>query len=113
MVGAKVVREMAAEVAREARFDHSAPVVAAMVVAVRGVAATKEGRVVAMAAMAVGSVARAVRAGVVLLLCTARCQLPRLVCLVSSLHSTSSGQAKGRRWASTRQCYPHLDKTST
>ena len=62
------------EVAREVRFDHSALVGAAMVGAVRGAAATKEGRVVAMAAMAVGTVARAVRAGVVLLLCTARFQ---------------------------------------
>ena len=47
---------------------------AAMVGAVRGAAATKAGRLVAMAAMAVGTVARAVRAGVVLLLCTARFQ---------------------------------------
>ena len=47
---------------------------AAMVGAGRGAAATKEGRLVAMAAMAVGTVARAVRAGVVLLPCTARSQ---------------------------------------
>lgn len=74
VVGAKVVREMAVEVAREARFDHSAPVVVAMVVAERGVAATKEGCVVAMVAMVAPSVARAVRAGVALLLYTARFQ---------------------------------------
>ena len=74
VVGAKVVREMAVEVAREARFDHSLPAVAAMVVAVRGVAVTKEDRVVVTVAQAVGTVARAVRAGVVPLLCTARCR---------------------------------------
>jgi hypothetical protein len=48
--------------------------VVAMVVVERGVAATKEGCVVAMVAMVAPSVARAVRAGVALLLYTARFQ---------------------------------------
>ena len=72
VVGAKVVT--AQRISRVCVFDHSLPAVAAMVGAVRGVAVTKEDRVVVTVAQAVGTVARAVRAGVVPLLCTAQCR---------------------------------------